>query len=79
METRVNAVHAKGRKFGDNHALFEAIDAYHNILNEQTRERMPLQWADVQDGLGIALWALGERESGTIKLEAAVDAFRARP
>jgi hypothetical protein len=34
----------------------------------------PLVWAATQTNLGIALWRLGERESGTEKLEEAVAA-----
>ena len=41
-----------------------------------TRERVPLDWAVTQTNLGGALWRLGERESGTAKLEEAVAAFR---
>ena len=40
------------------------------------RERVPLQWAMTQNNLGSALWRLGERESGTAKLEEAVAAYR---
>ena len=36
---------------------------------------MPLQWATVQMNLGTALRTLGERESGTARLEAAVTAY----
>ena len=42
-----------------------------------TRERVPLDWAATQNNLGTALSALGERESGTAQLEAAVAAYRA--
>ena len=38
---------------------------------------MPLQWAMTQKNLGNALLTLGERESGTAKLEEAVHAYRA--
>ena len=38
---------------------------------------MPPQWAVTQNNLGLALWRLGERESGTARLEEAVAAFRA--
>ena len=38
---------------------------------------MPLDWARTQNNLGIALETLGERESGTARLEEAVGAFRA--
>jgi len=48
-------------------------------LEERTRERVPLQWAATQYNLGIALETLGERESGTASLEAAVEAYRAAP
>ena len=38
---------------------------------------MPLDWATTQTNLGNALLMLGERESGTGRLEEAVAAFRA--
>ena len=38
---------------------------------------MPLDWAQTQNNLGIALRRLGERESGTARLEEAVAAYRA--
>ena len=44
---------------------------------ERTRERVPLDWAQTQSNLGNALRALGERESGTARLEEAVAAYRA--
>ena len=43
---------------------------------EWTRERVPLDWAMTQNNLGTALRTLGERESGTARLEQAVNAFR---
>ena len=39
--------------------------------------RVPLDWAATQNNLGNALRALGERESGTARLEEAVAAYRA--
>jgi tetratricopeptide (TPR) repeat protein len=50
--------------------------AYREALKEYTRERVPLDWASTQYNLGTALFRLGERESGTEKLEEAVLAFR---
>ena len=41
------------------------------------RERVPLDWAMTQNNLGNALARLGERESGTARLEEAVAAFDA--
>jgi hypothetical protein len=38
---------------------------------------VPLQWATAQINLGTVLRTLGERESGTARLEEAVSAFRA--
>ena len=57
--------------------LEEAVAAYRAALEEQTRERVPLDWATTQNNLGNALWTLGERESGTARLEEAVAAYRA--
>ena len=37
-------------------------------LEEMTRDRVPLDWARTQMNLGLALWTLGERESGTARL-----------
>ena len=45
-------------------------------MQEWTRERVPLQWAETQTNLGNALRVLGEREGGTARLEEAVSAFR---
>jgi hypothetical protein len=44
-------------------------------LEERTRERVPLDWATTQNNLGTALSSLGERESGTARLEEAVTAY----
>ena len=43
---------------------------------ERSQERLPLDWAMTQNNLGNALWGLGERDSGTARLEEAVTAFR---
>ena len=50
--------------------------AYREALKERTRERVPLDWAMTQTNLGIALFRLGERDSGTAKLEEAIAAYR---
>ena len=51
--------------------------AYRAALEERRRDRVPLDWATTQNNLGNALGSLGERESGTARLEEAVVAFRA--
>jgi tetratricopeptide (TPR) repeat protein len=42
----------------------------------RAKARVPLKWADTQSNLGHALRILGERESGTARLEEAVAAYR---
>ena len=51
--------------------------AYRAALEERTHKRVPLGWAGTQYNLGNALSRLGGRESGTARLESAVQAYRA--
>jgi hypothetical protein len=51
------------------HAAFRAA------LEEWTRDRAPLDWAQTQMNLGKALGALGERERGTARLKEAGTAY----
>jgi hypothetical protein len=53
------------------------VAAHRAALEERTRDRVPLDWAATQNNLGTALKTLGERESGTARLEEAVTAYRA--
>jgi hypothetical protein len=53
------------------------VAACRAALEERTRERVPLDWATTQNNLGLALWNLGQRESGAARLEEAVAVFRA--
>ena len=62
---------------GDNDALRSSIEVLGRALQDYPRERAPLEWAKTQMGLGNALEAPGERESGTARLEEAVAAYRA--
>ncbi len=64
-----------GREFGDNNALTEAIAVYEQTLSLVPRSGRPYDWARVQNNLGNALRALGEREHGTKDLERAVEAY----
>ncbi len=52
------------------------MTAFRNVLQEHTRERVPLAWAGTQNDLGSALGILGAREAGTARLEEAVAAYR---
>ncbi len=65
-----------GEQSGKNEQLAEGIGFYRKVLDEWTRERVPLQWAATQNNLSAALETLGERESGTETLTKAVDAYR---
>lgn len=49
----------------------QAVAAHRAALQEYTRDRVPLDWAQTQNNLGNALSSLGERESGTARLEQA--------
>ena len=40
------------------------MTAYRATLEERTRERMPLDWAQTQNNLGAALAALGSGRAG---------------
>jgi tetratricopeptide (TPR) repeat protein len=64
-----------GSEFGENQALHDAIAAYRMVLDLAYRERVPLDWAMAQNNLGTALRTLGQRESGTVRLEEAVAAY----
>jgi len=66
--------HAGALSFVD---VSETVAAYRAALEEMTRERVPLQWAMTQNNLGNARAMLGQRESGTARLEEAVAAFHA--
>jgi tetratricopeptide (TPR) repeat protein len=57
--------------------LEEAVAAFRAALEENTRERVPRDWATTQTNLGTALERLGERESSTTRLKEAVAAYRA--
>jgi tetratricopeptide (TPR) repeat protein len=67
----------RGDQKGENSALIVSVAAYRAALEEQRRERVPLDWAMTQLNLGNALNILGERENGTMRLEQACAAYRA--
>jgi len=70
------SLYQQGEEFGDNGALRLAIELYKRVIERNSRERVPLQWAAIQNNLGNALRVLGNRESGTVTLEEAVGAYR---
>jgi len=66
-----------GEREGGTVHLEEAVVVLRAALEESTRNRVPLDWAMIENNLGKALRALGEREGGTARLEEAVAAHRA--
>src|SRR5215831_2237509 len=76
LQKEASALFQQGAEFGDNGALLSAIEQYKRLVDLTPRERVPLDWAMTQNNLGVALLGLGERESGTAKLEEAVIAYR---
>ena len=71
------ALEILGQRESGTARLDEAVRAYRAALQERTRERVPLAWAETQSNLGTALESLGQRASGTASLEEAVAAYRA--
>src|SRR5262249_25066632 len=76
LHKEVSALYQQGDELGDNGALLSAIERYKRLVDVTPRERVPLDWALTQNNLGVALSSLGERESGTARLEEAVAAYR---
>ncbi len=70
------ALRTLGERESGTARLEQAVTAYANALEEQTRARVPLDWAMTQNNLGNALRTLGERESGTARLKQAVTAYK---
>ena len=56
--------------------LNQAVAAYRDALGELTVDRVPLEWATIQNNLGNVFMALGGRETGTARLKEAASAYR---
>ena len=65
-----------GELAGEEDMLLRAIEDFKRTLEQIRRCTDPLDWAAAQNNLGNALRHLGERESGTRRLEEAVAAYR---
>ena len=74
---QAGALSRQGNERGDNAALQSSIEVFGRVLVEYPRSQAALDWAATQNDLGIALETLGERESGTGRLNDAVAAHRA--
>jgi len=76
LQRQANAFYLQGEEFGDSGALLSAIEGFKRVLEMTPREHEPLVWAVTQNNLGTTLSRVGERQSGTTKLEEAVVAYR---
>lgn len=76
LQKEASALFQQGAEFGDNGALLSAIERYKRLVDLAPRERVPLDWARIQDRMGIALTVFGRRQSGMAKLEEAIATFR---
>jgi len=71
-----DALYRQGDEFGDNAAALSAIERYRHLTELRPRSAFSSDWAATQMSLGAALALLGERESGTARLEEAIGAYR---
>jgi tetratricopeptide (TPR) repeat protein len=76
LEREADALYLQGEELGDNSALLSAIEQRKHLVELTPREHKPLDWANAQNNLGLALETLGARETDTIRLQEAAHAFR---
>ena len=76
LNAEATAFYRQGNEFGDNTAAASAIERYCHLAELRPQNAFPRDWATTQNNLGNALKALGDRDSGTARLEEAVTAFR---
>jgi hypothetical protein len=63
-----------GRREEGTKGLIEAANTWNLALEECTRERMPFEWAKMQNNLAYDLLLLGSRETGTESLQKSAEA-----
>src|SRR5439155_7664038 len=72
-----NALERLGERESGTARLEEALAVDRAALEERTRDRVPLDWAETQYSLGDALRMLGQLENGAEHLEEVVSAYGA--
>jgi tetratricopeptide (TPR) repeat protein len=76
LERQADALYQQGYEFGDDGALRSAIELQKRLVELFPRARKPVDWTRIQHNLGLQLYTLGARESGTAMLEESVAAYR---
>jgi tetratricopeptide (TPR) repeat protein len=76
LKAAANAFYRQGSEFDDQDAFLTAIEHYRYLASVPPRSSSPREWAMAQMNLGVALQTLGERESGTARLQEAMAAYR---
>jgi tetratricopeptide (TPR) repeat protein len=77
LDWLAQAFYRHGYAHRDNAALNRSIETWRSVLQYHPRGQAPLEWARIQNNLGVAHRTLGERENSAAFLSEAVSAFRA--
>ncbi len=73
---QAEANYRQGQQHGDLGALRRAIRLRQEMLNRTSRRDLPMQWVALQNEMGNALLALGERETRPRALKQAAKTFK---
>jgi tetratricopeptide (TPR) repeat protein len=76
LDWLAQAFYRHGYAHRDNAALNRSIETWRSVLQYHPRGQAPLDWARIQNSLGVAHRTLGEREHSAAFLSEAVSAFR---
>ena len=71
------AQHYQAQRPQAQHHLAQAIQAYTDALRYHTAEAAPLDYAMIQNNLGIAYWSLAQHQQPAFLLERAIAAYQA--
>jgi hypothetical protein len=70
------AFYELGVRKSDSGDLEAVIAAFRETLKERTRDRVPLDWAWTQCGIGNSLYKLGRQKGDSANVKAAVVAYQ---
>jgi len=75
--SEAEALNQHGHYRADAAATDRSVEAFGVALSLAPKDKRPQAWAEVQSGLGLALWTQGDRRGDKTTLLAAIDALRA--